>query len=367
MTESARRSLAGWLTLVCGLIVFMVVFGGYVRLTRSGLSIVEWNVISGVIPPIGQEDWQAEFAKYQQTPEFQKVNSSMTLAEYKQIFYVEFIHRLVARLAGLIVTIPLLVFLWRGVLTWRQSGRYWLMIILFGVQGFMGWYMVSSGLVDRPAVSHFRLTLHLVLALLLLGLAFWMTLTLRRAPSQPTSVLTGWPIWLSRLMIAALVVQIAYGGLVAGLKAGHVSDTWPRMFGYLVPPGLLSVVQPWWRNLIETMPTVHFVHRWFAFGVLLAIIAVWGAVRRRADRQSAMPAVRLALLLVCLQITLGVSVVWFHVAVALALLHQATALLLYLAVLNVHFQLTHLPQTLPATEVQALTARPTRVSGHSVV
>ena len=169
------------------------------------------------------------------------------------------------------------------------------------------------------------------------------------------------------LMIAALVVQIAYGGLVAGLKAGHVSDTWPRMFGYLVPPGLLSVVQPWWRNLIETMPTVHFVHRWFAFGVLLAIIAVWGAVRRRADRQSAMPAVRLALLLVCLQITLGVSVVWFHVAVALALLHQATALLLYLAVLNVHFQLTHLPQTLPATEVQALTARPTRVSGHSVV
>ena len=338
---SAPSIFRRWLFTVCGLIIFMVVFGGYVRLTRSGLSIVEWNVISGIIPPIGETQWQAEFAKYQLTPEFQKVNTQMTLAEYKFIFYNEYIHRLVARFAGLIVAIPLFVFVAKKIVPWRKSGIYWLIVLLFSAQGAMGWYMVSSGLVDRPSVSHFRLTIHLLLALLLLAITFWQALQLgtpgyrwQRTPLN----------WLSGLVIALLVVQIGYGGLVAGLKAGHVSDTWPLMFGYWFPPGLLSVVQPWWRNLIETMPTVHFVHRWFAFVVLLAASTLYIVVNKRADAAAIRQALRWLLLLVVVQITLGVSVIWFHVPIVLALLHQATALLLYVAALYVAFQLGHITQ-----------------------
>jgi heme a synthase len=336
-TLAVRR----WLFTVSGIIVFMVVLGGYVRLTRSGLSIVEWNVIGGIIPPTSDAQWQAEFAKYQQMPEFQKVNADMTLAQYKFIFYNEYIHRLVARLAGLIVAIPLLIFLANGTIAWRKSGVYWLILLLFGAQGAMGWYLVSSGLVDRPAVSHFRLTVHLLLALLLLAIVFWQALRLG-APDRPRrrSRLN----WLSGLVIGSLVVQIGYGGLVAGLKAGYVSDTWPRMFGYWLPPGLLSVVQPWWRNLIETMPTVHFVHRWFAFVVLLTVLSLYAAVKGQADgHQLRRPLLWLAALVV-LQIALGVSVIWFHVPIVLALTHQALALALYLMALYVGYRVASAPQ-----------------------
>jgi cytochrome c oxidase assembly protein subunit 15 len=330
-----------WLFTASGIIVFMVVFGGYVRLTRSGLSIVEWNVISGIIPPTNDVQWQAEFAKYQQMPEFQKVNTDMTLAEYKFIFYNEYIHRLVARLAGLIVTIPLIIFLANGTIAWRKSGVYWVIVLLFGAQGAMGWYMVSSGLVDRPAVSHFRLTVHLLLALLLLAIAFLQALRLG-APDCPRqrSPLN----WVSGLVIGSLVVQIGYGGLVAGLKAGYVSDTWPRMFGYWLPPGLLSVVQPWWRNLIEAMPTVHFVHRWFAFVVLLAVLILYAAVKGQANGLQLRRVLQWLAALVVVQIALGVSVIWFHVPIVLALTHQATALVLYLMALYVGYLVAHAPQ-----------------------
>ena len=347
-------SVRRWLFTVCGLIVFMVLFGGYVRLTRSGLSIVEWNPISGVIPPIGEAAWQAEFAKYQQTPEFQKVNSDMTLAGYKFIFYNEFIHRLVARIAGLIVAVPLFVFVMKRIIPWRKSAVYWLIVLLFGAQGAMGWYMVSSGLVDRPAVSHFRLTIHLLLALLLLAIAFWQALWLG-APERPRqkSRLN----WVVGLVIGSLVVQIAYGGLVAGFKAGHVSDTWPLMFGYLVPPGLLSMVEPWWRNLIDSMPTVHFVHRWFAFVVLLAVIYLYASVKDRADA----PQLRRSLLwltgAVVVQIGLGVSVIWFHVPIVLALTHQGFALVLYLMSLHIAYQVAHAPEVQTAAHMTSRRAQ----------
>jgi cytochrome c oxidase assembly protein subunit 15 len=331
MTESPDRAITGWLLTVCALIVVMVVFGGYVRLTRSGLSIVEWKPVSGVIPPIGEDAWQAEFAKYQESPEYQKVNRHFTLDEYKRIFYVEYIHRLIARIAGLIVVIPLFVYVLRGRIPWRKSGMYWLIAALFGFQGFLGWYMVSSGLEDRPAVSHFRLTIHLLTALFLLALTLWMALNRiygreDRVPKAERSSAYGWT-W---LLMAVLVVQIAYGGLVAGLKAGHVSNTWPLMFGYLVPPGLLAIVQPWWKNLFEAATTVHFMHRWFAFVVLIAALVVWAQARRAnaddATRRGAAALVGLA----SLQIALGIGVVWFGVPLWLALLHQANALFLFI-------------------------------------
>ena len=173
MSEKDNKTITRWLMSVCIMIMAIVVFGGFVRLTRSGLSIVEWNPISGVVPPIGETAWQQEFAKYQQTPEFQKVNNDMDLAGYKKIFYVEYIHRLVARIIGLIVVIPIFYYLFKGVIPWKKSAVYLWIGLLFGFQGFMGWYMVSSGLKDVPAVSHFRLTIHLFMALFLLGLTFW--------------------------------------------------------------------------------------------------------------------------------------------------------------------------------------------------
>ena len=200
----------------------------------------------------------------------------------------------------------------------------------------MGWYMVSSGLLDRPTVSHFRLTIHLLLALLLLAITFVQALRLG-APDRPRrhSALN----WVSGLVIGSLVVQISYGGLVAGLKAGHASDTWPLMFGYWLPPGLLTVMQPWWRNLIESMPTVHFIHRWFAFVVLLAVLSLYVAVKGQADGDQLRRALLWLAALVVVQIALGVSVIWFHVPIVLALTHQATALALY-----VGYEIAHAPQ-----------------------
>jgi cytochrome c oxidase assembly protein subunit 15 len=336
---AAQRAVAMWLFTVCFLIIGLVVFGGYVRLTRSGLSIVEWNVITGVIPPLGEAAWQAEFAKYQQTPELQKVNQAMTL-EYKSIFYVEYFHRLIARIAGLIVVAPLFVFLWREAIPWRKSGVYWLIAVLFGFQGFLGWYMVSSGLVDRPSVSHYRLTIHLLTALALLALTLWIALRLAYGAPRPAqhsaqSGASGWGV----ALLAVLVLQIAYGGLVAGMKAGHASDTWPLMFGYLLPPGLLSVVQPWWVNLLETAATVHFVHRWFAFVVLLVVAILFVRSRRSQHAAAIGRTLGLLLALVGVQIVLGISVVWFHVPLLLALSHQAVALLLFVVVIVLNYQL----------------------------
>jgi cytochrome c oxidase assembly protein subunit 15 len=328
MSNRLHNPVTVWLLIVCGLVVTMVVFGGYVRLTRSGLSIVEWDLVSGVLPPLGEAAWQATFAQYQQTPEFQKVNSAMTLDGYKRIFYVEYVHRLLARIAGLLVILPLGYFLVKGIIPWRRSAVYWLIALLFIFQGFLGWYMVSSGLVDSPSVSHYRLTIHLLMALWVLGLAFWVALDrvyARAQPALPSARGVSWAI----ALLALLVAQIAYGGLMAGMKAGHISDTFPRMFGYLVPPGLFAVLQPWWANLVADPTAVHFVHRWLAFVVLIVALLLGLVYRAGSPREIRLGGLSLGLLL-SVQIVLGLSVIWLHVPLTLALLHQATAVLLFL-------------------------------------
>lgn len=333
-----------WLWVVCGLIILMVVVGGFTRLTRSGLSIVEWNPISGVIPPIGEAQWQAEFAKYKLTPEGATVNKDITLDGYKRIFYVEYIHRLIARFAGLAVVIPLFYFIWKKIIPWRKSAIYLFIAFLFGFQGYMGWYMVSSGLEDVPAVSHFRLTIHLLLALSLLALTLWMALNHRyRFPQAMPGVRKTGAYWLSILLIAVLVLQISYGGLVAGLKAGHASNTWPLMFGYLIPPGLFTVVEPWWRNLLEVAATVHFMHRWFAFVVLLAALVLYTYARKRGYSQVMHKSIIWLIGLIGLQITLGVLTVWLNVNIVVALLHQATALSLFILAFFINYRIVHEP------------------------
>ena len=312
-----------WLLMVAGLIVLMVIVGGYVRLSRAGLSIVEWDVLGGILPPIGEEAWDEAFALYQRTPEYLKVNKGMSLPEYQAIFYIEWGHRLIARLAGLAVAAPLAWFMWRGLVGFRESLRYWGIVALFALQGLIGWLMVSSGLVDRPAVSQYRLTIHLLAALLLLAVVLWTALGRMGFGRGGEAGETAAGRAASWAFLCSVVLQIAYGGLVAGLRAGHVSDTWPLMFGRLVPVGLLSAAGSWWASLVEPL-TSHWAHRWFAFVVAASALWVYSVVRRSRPDDGALRAIAgWAAAVAGAQIALGVSVVLLGVPKWFALAHQA--------------------------------------------
>ena len=315
-----------WLFLFASLVAFLIVFGGFVRLTRSGLSITEWNPISGTVPPLGEAAWQEEFTKYQATPEFQQINFDMTLEEYKYIFYIEWFHRFLARFAGLVYAIPVFYFLFTKQIALRDFGIYFLMGMLFIAQAFAGWIMVASGLVDRPSVSHFNLTIHLLLALALLGLSIWTALGHYYGfPPKGRRVKWSLPSKLALLSFALLVVQIAYGGMTAGLKAGHVSDTWPSMFGRLIPPNLFNS----FINILESPQTIVFIHRWFAFAVFIAVAAFYFAARRQSPSAGIDNGLNWLLALVAFQIVLGILTVILHVQIAIALAHQIGALSLF--------------------------------------
>lgn len=338
-TESALRDpVTRWLLLVAVLIVLMVVIGGFVRLSRAGLSIVEWDVVSGVVPPIGETAWQESFADYRQTPEYLLVNEGMSLGQYKRIFYYEWAHRLIGRMVGLLVIGPLIWFVWKRRLTPRSSIKYWVIVALFGAQGAMGWIMVSSGLRDRPVVSHFRLTIHLLAAVVLLGLVLWRALeriSSNRLHSPPP--LSGGARRLAWVTMGVLLLQLAYGGLVAGLKAGHVSGTWPLMFGELVPGGLLSTYEPWWRNLYESLAS-HWIHRWLGFIVAGLAVALYARLRRERTGGPSFRASVWLLATVVAQIVLGVLVVLLGVPKWFAVAHQGVAMILFSILLVIAHQ-----------------------------
>ncbi|MBM4428035.1 MAG: heme A synthase [Chloroflexi bacterium] len=334
MQKAQNRAVMIWLLIFASIVAFLVVFGGFTRLTRSGLSIVEWNPINGTVPPMGQHKWEAEFAKYKQTPEYIKINTGMTLDEYKYIFYIEWFHRFVARFAGLFYAIPVFYFLFRKTIPFKEFGIYFVMGMLFIGQAFMGWFMVASGLVDRPAVSHFRLTAHLLLALTLLSLAIW-TATGHKYGFHDGSKKAKWslPTKLAVFSFVILIIQIAYGGMTAGLKAGHVSDTWPLMFGKWIPPNLFNS----WVNLLETPQTIVFFHRWFAWlGVILVPLVIY-YVRKQNYPADIIKGLWWLFGVVALQITLGVLTILSYVNITIALIHQANAIvLLGLAVYFIH-------------------------------
>lgn len=329
-----NRAVMNWLFLFACLVAFLVVFGGFVRLTRSGLSITEWNPVSGTVPPVGEQAWQEEFTKYQATPEFQQINFDMTLEEYKYIFYIEWFHRFIARFAGLVYAIPVFYFLFTKQIPFKEFGIYFVMGMLFIAQAFAGWVMVASGLVDRPSVSHFNLTIHLLLALTLFGLALWTGFGHKYGfPDRAKRAKWSTPSKLALIAFVLLIIQIAYGGMTAGLKAGHVSDTWPLMFGMLIPPNLFNS----WINLFEVPQTIVFIHRWFGFlGLIVVPVAYYVA-----KKQNYPPDILNGLLwltgAVALQIVLGVLTVLSYVNIVAALVHQANALLLFgLAIYFIH-------------------------------
>lgn len=334
MPKTTNNAVMKWLFTFASIVAFLVVFGGFVRLTRSGLSIVEWNPVSGAMPPIGQQAWEEEFAKYQLTPEYIKINTGMTLERYKFIFYMEWFHRNIARLAGLTYALPVFYFLFKKIIPFKEFGIYFVMGMLFISQAFAGWIMVASGLVDRPAVSHFNLTIHLLLALTLFGLALW-TAFGHKFGFHGTSKKAKWslPSKLAFASFMILIIQITYGGFTAGLKAGHVSDTWPLMLGKWIPPNLFNS----WINILETPQTIVFIHRWLAWLGLILVPVVYFLVKKQNYPQDIQNGMRWLIGVVALQITLGVLTILSYVNIIIALIHQANALLLFsLAIYFLH-------------------------------
>ncbi len=322
-----RAMVRAWLVVVALMIVAMVVVGGATRLTHSGLSITEWKPIHGVIPPLTVAEWQDEFAKYQQIPEYRQLNKGMSLGEFKGIFWWEWSHRLLGRLIGVVVLLPLIFFWTTGRIEARLKPRLVALFLLGGLQGAIGWWMVASGLSVRTDVSQYRLATHLTFAALILAYTVWLARGLSPGPLSGTRRrLRG----MAGLLVALTVLQIFLGGLVAGLDAGLTYNTWPLMDGTLVPSGLFAL-SPWWRNLFESVMTVQFDHRLGAYVLFaLAWVHVWQA--------RATPFVRAALglaLLVTLQACLGIATLLMVVPLDVALTHQLGAtIVLIAAVIN---------------------------------
>ncbi len=326
--ENRRRHLRIWLWIGAALTACTLVVGGITRLTESGLSIVDWAPIVGSVPPISDADWQDAFARYQQFPEYAKLRPDMTLSEFKQIYFWEYLHRMIGRLIGMVFLLPFIWFLIRGYFTGPLIKRVLLLFLLGGMQGLMGWYMVSSGLVDRPEVSHYRLAAHLLLAMTIFGFCLWFANDLLARPRQkiePESrhymlrELTGLGV--------LLVIQIFWGALVAGLNAGFILNTFPLMNGSLLPPKMWSH-DPLLVNLVENLATVQWVHRVLATVLLIGAIAFFTKVRRDPGL-ARFHSLSLAFSgLIVLQYCLGITTLLTHVKTAIGVTHQATALII---------------------------------------
>src|SRR5256885_7849389 len=256
------------------MIVFMIVLGALRRLTESGLSMVEWKPVTGWLPPVGDAAWQAELEKYLSSPQGRLVNRGFDIGEFKQIFWLEFLHRLWGRLIGLAVALPLAWFWLSGRLSPWLKPRLLALLVLGGLQGALGWAMVASGLVDRPSVSHYRLAAHLLLAVALYAYTVWLVLELGAAPRLPDRKTRREASGL----IVFLFVVLTFGALMAGLRAGTAHNTFPTMSGYWIPPGLFDLA-PWWINPFENGTTVQFIHRWLATLLVLGVLAL--AIRTR--------------------------------------------------------------------------------------
>lgn len=340
MTDRDRRRVAAWL-FVCAALAFAVVLvGGVTRLTRSGLSIVEWQPLVGIVPPLSSADWEALFAKYRATPEFRLVNFDMTLEGFKSIFWWEYVHRLLARLIGLVFLLPYLFFLAKRKLdrplAWKLGGIF----LLGALQGAMGWAMVQSGLVDDPKVNPVRLTLHLGLALAIFSAELWLALQLvsRKSEFHPFAV---------AIPIVVFAMALS-GGMVAGLRAGYAYNTFPLMNGHLIPPDVM-LLEPWWRNFVYNMATVQLVHRAFFWLLLPVVATAWWRARHSVTGN-------VLLIAFVLQAALGISTLLMGVPIALGALHQGGAVLLLGAALwhahsAVHRQSARNAQHLAGDEV----------------
>ena len=323
----SSRAIAYWL-LACAAMVFaMAVIGAITRLTGSGLSMVEWRPLIGALPPLSEAEWQRVFDLYRETPEYRKVNAGMGLEAFKQIFFWEWFHRLWGRSIGLVFALPFAWFWLTGRIARPLLPRLIGFLVLGGLQGLLGWFMVKSGLVDRPSVSHYRLAAHLGLAVLIYGLLVWQAweLLVRTAPVAAAG--------LRRHMLAATVlvaVTMLWGAFVAGLDAGLAYNSFPLMDGHLLPPEAWTLI-PVWLNPLDNTALVQFIHRWLAIGTAVVVLALW--FRSRAGAPALRLATGLAAIIAGLQILLGIATLLAEVPVSLGAAHQAGALVLLTALL----------------------------------
>lgn len=341
LSSSSNRLVANWLLICCGLVFAMVVLGGVTRLTGSGLSIVDWRPIMGILPPVGDAQWQDAFALYQQSPEYLQVNSHMNVHDFKEIFWLEYLHRLLGRTVGIVFLLPFLFFVWKGDIRTREFPKYGLMFVLGGLQGLLGWYMVKSGLVDRPHVSQYRLTAHLLAAFLIYSYMFWVALGLifGNQPGQSH------PWYRRTIALTALIMTtVISGGFVAGLKAGLGYNTFPLMNGQWIPDGLF-ILEPAWLNFFDNVTTVQFDHRLLAISTFALVLSYWVYARSANFSARMQRGSNVLLALVTLQLTLGISTLILKVPTALAVAHQGTALLVFTAALYLSHGLRY-PDTL---------------------
>lgn len=334
MPTPDSKAVPIWLFVCCALIYAMIVLGGVTRLSHSGLSMVDWDPVMGIVPPTSDAEWQAAFERYKQYPEYQKVNRGMSLVEFKGIFYVEYAHRVLGRGIGIAFLIPFLVFAALGRITRAMAPRFLGMFVLGGLQGLMGWFMVMSGLVDKPSVSQYRLTAHLLLAVLIYAFILWSALSLwrgtARRPGGGSLHRFGWPV------LAIVILMIASGGFVAGTRAGFVYNTFPLMAGVWMPDGVWSL-EPVWRNLFENVVAIQFMHRALAVVVAAAVVAYWAGSLRQPRGERARPTANLMLLALGAQLALGITTLVYKVPLALGAAHQAGAVaLLTLVLIHTH-------------------------------
>jgi heme a synthase len=332
-TNSNSRAIAIWL-FICAIMIFvMVVLGGVTRLTHSGLSMVEWKPATGFLPPMTEQVWQETFEKYQQYPEFKIKNPDMDLTGFKSIFWLEFIHRVWGRSIGIVFLIPFMFFLFRKKLDRKLIPKLITMFILGGLQGVLGWFMVKSGLSDRPDVSQYRLTAHLIFAFILYGWILWTALGLlfpkpHTFKQQSAHAYKG---FLSALTLL-LVIAIISGGFVAGTDAGFIYNTFPLMGETLIPKDLFAF-DPLIKNFFENVVTIQFTHRVLTILIFVSAIGFWFKTLNQELPERTRMALHCLLATVILQVTLGITTLLFVVPVALAASHQAGALVLLTAML----------------------------------
>ena len=331
-----ERRIAAWLIACCVLVFAMVVLGGVTRLTHSGLSIVEWQPVVGTLPPLSSADWEELFVKYQQTPEYQQVNPGMDLEGFKGIFWLEYFHRLLGRLIGVVFFVPLLCFAWKRALPPPLALKLGGIFLLGALQGVLGWYMVASGLFDNPRVSQYRLTAHLVLAFAIYAAMLWIALDLLKPAPAPAAAAPARIRRLAWVVTGLVTAMVVTGGLVAGTRAGFAFNTFPLMNGYLVPPGMLAI-EPWYLNFSSNAATVQFDHRLVAWLLALAVPWLWVEAGRARLRREARVLTHLLLVAVAIQIALGIATLLLAVPLALAAAHQAGAL----AVVTIAIALNH--------------------------
>ena len=323
--------VAVWLLIICAMIYCAIAIGGYTRLTDSGLSMVDWHPVSGVLPPLSQTQWIAEFEHYQQFPEYQTVNSDLSLEGFKRIFWIEYAHRIAGRLVALAFLLPFIIFQLRGYLSIAMSLRLIAVFLAGALQGWLGWFMVQSGMVNDPSVSQYKLTAHLSLAVLIYSYVLWLSIglicgKLRLKLDGSNRLFAGFSF-----CIALVVIMLVSGGFMSGTRAGFVVNTFPHMNGEWIPDMLFSLT-PLWANLFENVIAIQFIHRWVAFAVVGVITILWFQ-RFSMNRSATRVMLDIVMVVAICQFCLGVATLVSRVQLPVALAHQSGFVMLLSALI----------------------------------